>query len=294
MAPSQASNMEIHFPASWRSPQTPGYGTYPGPYEYQGIDRYLQTVKTALLAGFRHIDTAQTYDNEQYVGQAIRASGIARDEIFLTSKVEPSLNSYEGALSGIQASVSALQTQPDMYLLHYPGEGDPCGAWKGLLQAKAQGLCKHVGVSNCEITHLQILRKETGAYPALNQIEFHPLIYSHKLSELVKFCRGAGIAVEGYCPLAQGKRGILTDPNIQTIARRHGCSPARVLLKWSMQHGVRPIVGTLNPTHIVKDFGSYSFTLTSEEMATINALGTAQVRASLDWDRDPTQGTFQC
>src|ERR1700751_4302605 len=108
------------FPDSWKNPQSPGYGTFPGPYDFQHLERYEKAVIKALELGYRHIDTAQTYENEEYIGKAIEASKVSRNDIFLTSKLNPSENSYQGALAGITKSKQALGTTPDMYLIHYP------------------------------------------------------------------------------------------------------------------------------------------------------------------------------
>lgn len=286
-------DIRVPFPESWRTPKAPGYGTFPGPYNYEGIERYEEAVLTAIRNGYRHIDTAQTYDNEDYVGQAIHDSEVPRSEIFLTSKLHPDKNSYEGALNGIKESQSELNTHLDLYLIHYPGEGDPIEAWKGLIEAKAEAeeIYQHIGVSNFEIHNLERLREETGEYPEVNQIEFHPLLFSEELMNLVQFCKGNGIQVEGYCPLAQGNArgnsGLLTNNEVKVIADAHECSPAQVILKWCMQHEVRPIVGSLNPAHISENNRPYSFQLTGNEMKTIDALGRG-LRISTVWGWDPT------
>lgn len=281
----------IQFPNSWSEPETPGYGTFPGPFdydvEYDGgsspvSERYYAAVATAIRCGYRHIDTAQTYDNEEYVGKAIRDSEVPRNEIFLTSKLDPDLNSYEGARNGIKKSLEELETEYlDLFLLHYPGEGaDPIGAWRGLLDVRSEGLCQHVGVSHFEMKHLERFREQTGEYPEVNQIEFHPLLYSEKLEDLVHFCKQNRILVEGFSPFAEGDPKILRNTVIERIAQNHNCSPARVILKWCMQHGVRPIVGSSDPTHLSENTEPYNFQLSRDEMTTIDAL---EPRVSLLW-----------
>ena len=279
----------VEFPASWRNPESPGYGTFPGPYDYQGLQRYTEAVAQALALGYRHIDTAQTYENEAFVGEAIRASKVPRDHVFLTSKLHPDRNSYQGALDGITQSKQALGTPPDMYLIHYPGSGSGIEAWRGLMAAKTRGLCRHIGVSNFEKHHLTLLLERTGETPTINQIEFHPHLWSEHLANLVGFCRQNGILVEGYCPLAEGRTGLLKEPVVLDIARNHGSTPARVILKWCMQHGVRPIVGSLSEKHMSANFGPYDFALTEQEIVLIDALGKSQVRISLIWGWDPTK-----
>lgn len=286
-------DIRVRFPESWRTPKAPGYGTFPGPEpkDYEGIDRYKEAVFTAIRNGYRHIDTAQTYTNEHCVGQAIYDSKVVREEIFLTSKLHPDKNSYDGALNGIKESQSELNTHIDLYLIHYPGEGDAIEAWKGLIKARAEEICQHIGVSNFEIHNLERLREETGEYPEVNQIEFHPLLFSGELMNLVQFCKGNGIQVEGYCPLAEGNRGncmLLNNNDVKMIADTHECSPARVILKWCLQHDVRPIVGSLDPAHISEDNKPYSFQLTGDEMKTIDALGRGHRISKERWGWDPT------
>jgi diketogulonate reductase-like aldo/keto reductase len=279
------TQLNLEFPKSWKTPLSPGYGTYPGKYGYEKIERWRDSVLAAIKTGYRHIDTAQTYSNESYIGEAIRNSEVDRDDIFLTSKLLPERNSYDGALERIEASLSALKTNLDLFLIHYPGEGIATAAWKGLIKAKSDGLCKHIGVSNFEMKHLEQLLSSTNECPEVNQIEFHPLLFSKELNELVEYCKEKGIVIEGYCPLAWGDYNLMRNDSIKAIARKYGehVTTAQVILKWCMQHGVRPIVGSLNSEHISENAGPYNFELSPEEMITINALGRFKTRVSLNW-----------
>jgi diketogulonate reductase-like aldo/keto reductase len=252
------------------------------------LERYAEAVTKALTLGYRHIDTAQAYENEAYIHQAILASRVPRDAIFLTSKLDSRRNSHQGALEGIMQSKQALGTTPDMYLIHYPGDGSALEAWRGLVEAKAKGLCRRIGVSNFEEHHLTTLLERIGEAPAINQIEFHPHLWSDSLSNLVGFCRQHSILVEGYCPLAENKTGLLQEPVVREIAQNHGSPPARVILKWCMQHGVRPIAGSLSANHMSENLGLYDFSLTQQEMIQIDALGASQIRLSRCWGWDPT------
>lgn len=285
----------VQFPDSWKAPKTPGYGTYPGSHRFEGIERYEGAVLTAIRNGYRHIDSAQTYDNEFYVGQAIHDSGVPRKEIFLTSKLHPSKNSRQGAIDGIEESRSVLKSYLDLFLIHYPGEGEVTEAWKSMIEAKYGGLCKHIGVSNFEIKHIEKLLRSTDECPEVNQIEFHPLLYSKELINLVQHCKENGIQVEGYCLLAWGDKlpdelgriNLLENDAVKKIADKHRISSSQVIIKWCMQHGVRPIVGTLKEEHISENAGPYVFRLSQEEMKSINALGEKQLRLSLFWGWDP-------
>src|SRR5262249_31003691 len=174
----------------------------------------------------------------------------------------------------------------DCFLIHFPGRGNPLGAWDALREARDEGLLKHIGVSNFEIRHLQELRNYCGEYPELNQIEFHPFIYS-KQRNLLEFCRENRIAVEGYCPMAQGL--VIRDPVVGRIAEAHREIPARIALQWAMQHGVLPIVGSRNADHIRANAARYAFSLTRDEMHELNQIGARHSeRISLRWNWDPT------
>jgi diketogulonate reductase-like aldo/keto reductase len=274
--------------ASWSKRGSVGYGTYPGPYNYEELPAYVHNVKDALEHGYRHIDTAQAYENEAYVGEAIRTSELPRSAIFLTSKLSSDQNSYQGALDGIAASRQALGTSPDMYLIHFPGDGSAINAWRGLIEAKRKGLCIHIGVSNFEERHLLELIRQTRHTPAVNQIEFHPHLWSDHLSRLVAFCEKNSIVVEGYSPFAEGRTQLLTNPTILEIAESKGVSPTRVILRWCMHHNVHPIIGSRVGAHMADNLGPYSFTLSQADVGRIDALGKLQERVSRYWGWDPT------
>jgi methylglyoxal/glyoxal reductase len=296
----------LQFPGSWRHPLMPGYGTFPYPFASAALD-YRQTardsqshVEVALAIGYRHLDTAFSYQNQDLVGAAIRAQGIPRPEIFVTSKLHSGDNYYRAASMKIREAIQLLWGQNvlasdqylDAFLLHYPGFGNPVEAWKALIEARQHGLVRQVGVSNFEIRHLEKLNAATGEYPALNQIELHPYLYVEQ-KQLLEFCRRQNIVVEGYSPLAEGQ--VLADPVLQSIAKSHGTSPARIALRWCMQHGVRPIVGTRNRQHLQMNAEPYTFTLTDEQMLRIDSLGNAKtMRVSLKWNWDPPNAPLGC
>jgi diketogulonate reductase-like aldo/keto reductase len=192
-----------------------------------------------------------------------------------------------------------LSSDLDLFLIHYPGEGEATQAWQGLTMAKVQGLCHHVGVSNFEVKHLELLLAETDTYPEVNQIEFHPYLYSKSLMNLVHYCKSNGILVEGYCPLAWGRKipaplpNILENATVKSVAKKHSASASQVILKWCMQHGVRPIFGGLDPNHIAINAGPFDSHLSPEDMEQIDALGEAQIRLSLYWGWDPPSATMR-
>jgi len=276
----------------------PGYGTFPAPFVsrlgyVQAARSVQQYIEQALALGYRHIDTAFAYRNQDLVGAAIGAQHIPRQEVFVTSKLHPNNNTYNDALSKIREAIGLIWGSQhggahyylDAFLLHYPGLRKPIAAWKGLLKARAEGLVKHVGVSNFEIWHLEKLRETSGEYPELNQIEFHPLIYREQ-KDLLEFCRTKGIAAEAYSPLAEGE--VLRDPDVGLLAEAHKTSPARVALKWCMQHGLRPIVGTRHPDHIRNNAQAYTFALSGDEMLRLDSISSRRMtRVSLKWHWNP-------
>lgn len=296
----------LQFPMSWHSPMMPGYGTFPAPFastvlNYRQAARCSQSyVEEALAIGYRHLDTAFSYQNQDLVGAAIKRQGIPRQEVFVTSKLHPNDNDYQTASSKIREAIRLIwgidtpesDHYLDAFLLHYPGLRDPVAAWRALIDVRRQGLVRHIGVSNFEIRHLEKLRAATGEYPAINQIELHPYLYVEQ-KELLEFCRRQDIAVEGYSPLAEGQ--VLDDPVLRTIAENHETSPARIALKWSMQHGVRPIVGSRNRAHLQMNAEPYTFSLSDHQMLMIDSLGsTKTVRVSLKWNWDPQSAPLGC
>lgn len=286
-------NCSIEFPKDWNNPTTPGFGTYPGPYDYLNLERYYDVVKSGLRAGYKHIDHAQTYYNDRFVGKALMEYG-NRNELFITSKLFPESNSTDGALVELKQLLENLGlSYLNMYLIHFPGNGDPCGAWKGFIKCRDLNLCVHIGVSNFEKEHLEHLFNITGQYPEVNQIEFHPLLYNNELERLINFCKDNNIALEGYCPLAQHNENLMKSENITSIASRHHKTRSQIVLKWSMQHGVRPIVGSRNSNHIDDNYGPYDFALSEEEMFQIDTLGTS-MRLSRLWGWDPTEVKLEC
>jgi diketogulonate reductase-like aldo/keto reductase len=288
----------LQFPRSWQNPGMPGYGTFPAPFVstlgYEKAARLAQeAVEQALVCGYRHLDTAFAYRNQDLVGAAVRAQGLGRSEVFVTSKLHPYNNTHAEALDRINEAVRVVwgeggagtQRYMDAFLIHYPGFGDPVAAWKGVLEARTQGSVKHAGVSNFEIGHVEKLHAGSGQYPEINQIELHPYIYREQ-TELIAFCQTKGIALEGYCPLAEGE--VLEDPELRTIAQMRKTSVASVALRWCMQHGVRPIVGTRNASHIEANAEAGAVQLSQEEMARIDRLSSSKtVRVSLRWHWNP-------
>ncbi|PIJ00965.1 2,5-diketo-D-gluconic acid reductase, partial [Leucobacter sp. OLES1] len=227
-------------------------------------------VTDALEVGYRHIDTARIYDNETETGRAIAASGIPRDELFITTKLWNS--DQENPVAAFEQSLERLGLETvDLYLVHWPvpAAGTAVGAWRGLIEIIGSGRARSIGVSNFEIEHLRELLDETGVVPAVNQIELHPL---HQRRELREFCAAHGIAIEAWGPLAQGKSNLFERDAITAAAAAHGKSPAQIVLRWHVQHGTIVFPKTTRRERMVENAAIFDFALSDDQMAAIDAL----------------------
>lgn len=228
-------------------------------------------VVKALEAGYRHVDTARGYNNEAGVGQALKASGIARDEVFVTSKVPNQDQGRDATLASFDATMQDLGLEElDLYLIHWPApsKGLAVETWKALIELQEQGRLRSIGVSNFRIEDLIALEAETGVVPVLNQIELHPYITQPELRE---FHAGKGIVTQSWSPLGQGG-GELEDPVVTQIAEAHGASPAQVLIAWNLALGNVVIPKSVTPERIASNFASLELTLADDEISQISAL----------------------
>jgi diketogulonate reductase-like aldo/keto reductase len=252
-----------------------GFGTW----QIEDQDKAAKSVKTAIEVGYRLIDTAKIYGNEQGVGKGIAESGVARKEFFITTKLWNSDQGYESALKAFEQSLKRLgMDYLDLYLIHWPATDKRAESWKALQKIYTEGLAKNIGVSNYTVHHLQELLAETDVVPAVNQIEFHPFIYDEQ-KEVLEFCREKGIVVEAYSPLARAKD--LNNTTLHAIAERHGKTIAQVMLRWAIQHGTVPIPKSTNTSRIKENFSVFDFKLSDEEMRTINKLSSGN---RVTWD----------
>ncbi|MGH1551695.1 aldo/keto reductase [Streptomyces sp. L7] len=198
-------------------------------------------MRWALDAGYRHIDTAQAYGNESSVGRALRDSGIPRDEVFVTTKFQPRSGD---PVAQAEASLRRLGLeQVDLYLVHWPA-GGPTKAWAGMEQAKERGLARSIGVSNYDVAELEAVIAASTIPPAVNQILFNP---PHNRRALLAACARFDVAVEAYSPLGTGR--YVDDPTVAGIARRTGRTPAQVLLRWGVQHGLVVVAKSTHREH---------------------------------------------
>ncbi|ROR72749.1 aldo/keto reductase [Bogoriella caseilytica] len=235
-------------------------------------DQTEEIVGAALAAGYRHIDTAKVYGNEEGVGRAIAKSGIPREDLFITTKLANDDQGYDSALKAIDGSLERLGLDyVDLYLIHWPvpSKGKYVETWKAMEQIKASGKAKSVGVSNFQTHHLQDLFDNTELVPAVNQVELHPKFAQ---GELRAFCDQHGIAIESWGPLGQGKYPLLEEPAVVAAAETHGKSPAQVVIRWHLQHGLIVFPKTSSPERAQQNLDVFDFELTEAELAAVDAL----------------------
>ena len=227
-----------------------------------------QAIGSALELGYRSIDTATVYGNEAGVGRAIADSSIARDELFVTTKVWNSDQGYDSTLAAFDASLQRLGLDHvDLYLVHWPVQGKYKQTWKALEQIYRDGRARAIGVSNFLEHHLRDLLAEAEVVPMVNQIEFHPHLVQ---PDLLAFCREQRIQVEAWSPLMRGE--VFEIAEIREIAETHGKTPAQVVLRWNLQHAVVTIPKSVRREHIAANADLFDFRLSDEEMNTLDRL----------------------
>ncbi|NOV02677.1 aldo/keto reductase [Paenibacillus planticolens] len=250
--------------------QMPWFGL--GVFKVEEGSEVISSVKAAIRNGYRSIDTAAVYANETGVGQAIaealQENGLAREELFVTSKVWNADLGYESTIAAYEASLAKLGLDYlDLYLIHWPVKGKYKEAWRALETLYKEGRVKAIGVSNFHIHHLEDVLKDAEIKPMVNQVELHPLLSQQ---ELLSYCKEQNIQLEAWSPLMQGQ--LLDHPVLGEIASTHGKSVAQVILRWDLQHGIVTIPKSIKEHRIVENANVFDFTLTNEEMARIDAL----------------------
>lgn len=227
-------------------------------------------VSEALELGYRHIDTARIYENEKAVGRAIAASGIDREELFVTTKLWNT--DQEDPHGAFEKSLDRLGLEKvDLYLVHWPvpKRGTAIGAWRGLVEIVGTERCDSIGVSNFEIDHLNQLLRETGVVPTVNQVELHPF---HQRRELREFCASHNIAIESWGPLGQGKSDLLERPEIVAAAQAHGKTPAQAVIRWHLQQDTIVFPKTSSRERLIENADVFDFELSDAEMDAITGL----------------------
>jgi 2,5-diketo-D-gluconate reductase A len=242
-----------------------GFGVFQVPPEDTA-----DVVRMALSTGYRHIDTAAAYRNEAAVGEAVRASGLERREVFITTKCANGDHGYDEATRALRASLDRLEMDyVDLYLIHWPvpSRDRYVETWKAFIDAQEQDLVRSIGVSNFQPDHLERLIRETGVTPTINQVELHPRLQQR---ELRRVHADLGIVTEAWSPLAQGE--VLDDPTITAVAEAHDRTPGQVVIRWHIQLGNVVIPKSVTPERIEQNFRVFDFELSQDEMAAIEAL----------------------
>lgn len=219
-------------------------------------------VSCALEVGYRHIDTASMYGNEQDVGSALNACGVPRNEIFVTTKVWETEQGYEPTLRAFEQSQQKLGLEfVDLYLIHWPVEGQRVDTWQALERLQSEGRVKSIGVSNFSPSHLQEIFESGKQRPTVNQIELSPFLQQRTIAD---FTRSAGIHLTAYCPLARGER--FSHRSLQDIAEQTGKTPAQIMIRWGLQQGQTMIPKSVNPVRIRQNADVFDFTLSDKQM----------------------------
>ncbi len=245
---------------------------------YQATGRGTEeAVLYALELGYRLIDTAQMYGNEREVGNAVRRSGIPREEIFVTTKLDNSNHGYERALSSFERSLERLGlSYVDLFLIHWPVEDLRSESWRALERLLEEGTCRSIGVSNYMTWHLEEVLGESSVVPAVNQVEFSPYLNQEGLLE---FCRSKNIQLEGYSPLGKGE--ILNALELVPIAQKYSKTTAQILIRWALQHDIVTIPKSSNRRRIQENADVFDFEIAPEDMQMLDGLD-ANLRTS--WD----------
>ncbi|MDA3129874.1 aldo/keto reductase [Aliibacillus thermotolerans] len=239
-----------------------------GVYQAKAGEEVKRAVKTALAAGYRSIDTASFYANEESVGEAMKESGIPREELFITTKVWNNEQGYDNTLQAFERSRKKLGLDViDLYLIHWPRPDTYEETWRALETLYKEGKVRAIGVSNFTIEHLETIINNFDIKPMVNQVEFHPRLFQE---ELLSFCQEQNIQLEAWRPLGKGE--ILNNEVICNIANKHNKTPAQVLIRWCLEHRVVTIPKSVTPERICSNGEVFDFSLDEEDMRKIASL----------------------
>ncbi|MCM3662797.1 aldo/keto reductase [Mesobacillus subterraneus] len=239
-----------------------------GVFKVKEGSEVVESVKAAIKNGYKSIDTAAVYKNEDGVGQALKEADVPREELFITTKVWNSDQGYESTLQAFETSLEKLRLDYlDLYLIHWPVAGKYKETWKALEKLYKDGRVRAIGVSNFHVHHLKDLMTDAEIKPMVNQVEYHPHLAQ---TELLEFCKAEGIQMEAWSPLKQGE--LLSEPTIVEIAEKHKKSPAQVILRWDLQNGVVTIPKSIKEHRIIENADIFDFELSAEDMDGLNSL----------------------
>jgi diketogulonate reductase-like aldo/keto reductase len=243
-----------------------------GVYKAEDGDQVKDAILAAIDAGYRHIDTASFYGNEKGVGEAIRASDVPRESLFITTKVWNDNLGYEETLKAFEISMDNLGLDYlDLYLIHWPIEGRYTEAWKAMEKLYSDGRVKAIGVSNFHRQHLEEVFSMCRTKPMVNQLEYHPHLAQKEMHE---FCKMHGIQLEAWAPLKRG--GLFEEPIIQALVEKHGKTPAQIILRWDIQNRVSTIPKSVTPSRIQENIDVFDFELSDADMKKIDSLDSNQ------------------
>ena len=261
----------------------PGFGTFLTP----DGSTCVEAVKSAIAAGYTHIDTAAIYKNEKSVGEGIKESGIKRDGLFVTSKVWNTERGYDKTLKAFDKTLNDLGLDYlDLYLIHWPANNLQFGlgadslnmeTWKAMERLHEEGLIRSIGLSNFMQHHMETIMRRANICPMVDQIEYHP---GFTQKESVEFCQKNNILVEAWSPLGRGN--VLDNPVLKSIAANHGKSVAQVVIRWVMQTGVLPLVKSVTPSRIKENIEVFDFELSQQEMLEIASMKSDRIGADPD------------
>jgi len=252
-----------------------------GVWQAKDGEEVAQAVQTAIETGYRSIDTAAVYDNETGVGQGIQRSGVDREQLFITTKVWNSRQGYESTLAAFEESRKKLGVEyVDLYLIHWAIKDKYRDTWRALEKLYEDGHVRAIGVSNFQVHHLQDLLERFPVKPMVNQVEYHPYLTQQ---EVLQFCKEQGIQLEAWSPLMRGGE-LLDHPVIRELGKQYGKTPAQIVLRWDLEHGVVTIPKSVHAQRIRENAAVFDFALTAAEVSRIDALN--QNRRSFDYDPD--------
>ncbi|MFB5763232.1 aldo/keto reductase [Paenibacillus medicaginis] len=255
-----------------------------GLWKVKNPDEISRVIRDALTAGYRSVDTAAIYGNEMQVGEAVKRYGLPRRELFLTTKLWNKNATYDGTITACEASLQRLGTDYiDLYLIHWPIQGQYREIWEAFIELQKQGKVRAIGVSNFQIHHLTELMANSSVKPAVNQVEFHPLLTQEPL---LAFCKQHQIQMEAWSPLMQGNFRCI--PLLSDIASVYGKTVPQIILRWNLQKGVITIPKSSRPERLVENADIFNFHLSQEHMLAIDALNLNQ-----RFGEDPNQFAFR-
>ena len=249
-----------------------GFGTWQSP----NGEVATNAVKTALEMGYRHIDTASAYGNEESVGAGLLASGVPRDEVFLTSKLWNKDHGYDETLAAFDLTLARMKIKYlDLYLIHWPipmerrtdWKDSLLGTWNAMIKLYKDGRIRAIGVSNCRPHHIEHLVRNTSVVPMVNQIEYHPGFWQ---KYVVDFCKELGMQIQAWSPMAQGR--VFHLPLLKELSEKYNKSIAQICVRWELQKGVNPLPKSVTPARIAENFNVFDFTISDDDIAKIDAL----------------------